>query len=128
PRPAEVAHTRTYDQIGRADFNRIAVRLDLPVFWSDGKLSNETFAHLLFYPEPPPALDAAYDQILAASKAAPPTDKRRALVLQDLDQGRATLVHTDFRGATADDKAFVTHVIEIAHSIDRIYEKMNGAA
>lgn len=129
------------------DFNRLAVRLNLPVYWiadanDDRRIDPEETASLLFYGSEPawteggaftPAFEAAYTQIVAAAKA-PALDtstadgKRRALVRQDLDAGRATLVRSDFRAAPAADKAFVRRMLLVADRIDALYEKQSGAA
>jgi hypothetical protein len=136
---------KTYDAIARADFNRWAVRQNLPVYWIADSNANQRIdpyevAALLFYategdwshgPAFTAAFDKAYDQIVAASKAQGPTGedaRRRELVAADLDQGRPTLVRSDFTSASADDKAFVGHMLTVAHLIDQLYEKTNGAA
>ena len=147
PGKAPPPAARTYDAMPRADFNRWAVRTNTPVYWiadgdGDGALDPDEVAALRFYPSEgrwveggklTPAFDQAYDAIVAASKAPPPdasTDdgKRQALVGQDLDQGRATLVHTDLTGLGADDKAFVAHMLKVGDLVDDLYELQNGAA
>lgn len=130
----------------RADFNRFAVRLNLPVYWiaddGDGRIEPEETAALLFYPTTEtwtaagaftPAFEAAYARIVAASRE-PPIDTstadgaRRALVRRDLDAGRATLIRTDLRTASPEDRAFVRGMLTVAEKIDVLYEKQNGAA
>lgn len=137
---------RTFDAVSRADFNRLAVRLNLPVYWIADNNNNKIIevtevAPLLFYggertwvegAKFTNDFESAYDQIVAASKE-PPLDtttdegKRRALVRQDLDAGRATLVRSDFTALSADDKAFVTRMLVVANTIDDLYETQNGA-
>jgi len=79
-----------------------------------------------------PEFETAYDQIVAASKE-PPLDastedgKRRTLVRQDLDAGRATLVRSDFASLSADDKAFLKRMLGVGDLIDDLYETTNGA-
>ncbi len=132
----------SYDQITRTDFNRFAVRQNLPVYWiadanADNTLSPDELASLLFYPTSPtyvahgaftPDFDRAYEQIVSASKspADPSTDdgKRRELVAQDLDQGRPTLVLTTLDES---EKAFVSTMLRVAREVDELYETMNGA-
>jgi len=154
PQPREAPKTgsgsavqaKAHDQIARPDFNRFAVRLDIPVYWIvDGNnnkvLDADEVAPLLFYGTSPTwtangaftaDFEAAYDKIVAASKE-PPLDtsteegKRRTLVRMDLDAGRATLVRSDFSTLSADDKAFVKRMLAIAAQIDDIYETANGA-
>lgn len=143
----EAAQTRRYDAISRADFNRFAVRMNLPVYWIEDTNQNRTLdpdevAPLLFYGGEPPVwveggaftkqFDEAYDRIVAASKAPPPDTstpegKRLALVQQDLDAGRPTLVRTDFRNLSDNDRAFVLRMLEVANLIDDLYETQNGA-
>ncbi|HEU4614338.1 MAG TPA: hypothetical protein VFS15_19720 [Kofleriaceae bacterium] len=140
------AQVRTHDAISRADFNRYAVRLNLPVYWiadanSNKSLDVDEVAPLLFYGSQPTwtangaftkEFETAYDQIVDASKA-PPLDassedgKRRTLVREDLDAGRPTLVRSDFSAASAEDKAFVKRMLGIADLIDDLYETQNGA-
>jgi hypothetical protein len=137
---------RTYDAVARADFNKLAVRLNVPVYWIADANNNKVLeagevAPLLFYGGErtwtdagkfTPDFDAVYDQIIAASKE-PPLDtntedgKRRTLVRQDLEAGRATLVRSDFHSLPADDKAFVKRMLGIADQIDNVYETQNGA-
>ena len=130
------------DRISRADFNRFAVRLDLPVYWTADTNGNQAIdpdevASLLFYPTSATWVSngaftkdfaGAYDQIVAASQAPPATDPRIALVDEELDQGRATLVRTELAGASAEDRKLVDHMLAIARHIDAIYLRQNGAA
>lgn len=145
PEPAPASGARTYDQLPRADFNRWAVRQNLPVYWiadhnQDGRIDPGEVASLLFYPTRgewvadgafTPAFDAAYDQIVQAAKnpLVPKTedDRRRELVGLDLDQGRATLVATDFTALPESDKTFVRHMLTVASLVDELYELQNGA-
>ncbi|HEY5946508.1 MAG TPA: hypothetical protein VIV40_13495, partial [Kofleriaceae bacterium] len=137
--------TKSHDAIARADFNRLAVRLNLPVYWiadanNNKLLDADEVAPLLFYGSEAkwtdngkltPAFEAAYDQIVAASKE-PPLDtssedgKRRALVRQDLEAGRPTLVRSDFSTLSGDDKVFVKRMLGVADLIDDLYETTKG--
>jgi hypothetical protein len=137
---------RTYDAVARADFNKLAVQLNVPVYWIADANNNKVVepdevAPLLFYGGERPwteggkftaDFDATYDQIVAASKE-PPLDqtnaegKRRALVRLDLEAGRPTLVRSDLRSLSAEDKAFVKRMLGIADQIDNLYETQNGA-
>ena len=140
------APPRTYDAITRPDFNRWAVRTNTPVYWiedtnQNGAIDPNELASLLFYPGEghwvanggtTPDFDSAYDRILAASQAPAPDPKtaeglRRSLVDQDLDQGRTSLVHTDFTKLSTDDKAFVRHMLAISRMIDALYDQANGS-
>jgi hypothetical protein len=131
--------------LGRADFNRWAVRLNLPLYWiadrdGDQELDPDEVAALLFYPtegrwtqdgKPTPELVAAQRAIAAAAAApleAGPDAPRQLRVAEDLDQGVPSLVHSDFTALPADDKAFVRRMLEVARLVDALYEKQNGAA
>ncbi|MGE0548410.1 MAG: hypothetical protein AB7O24_29855 [Kofleriaceae bacterium] len=137
----------TFDRITRPELNRWAVRLNLPVYWiadtdNDNTIDPDEVADLLFYPTKGHWVDggkltaeltAAYEQIVAASKAPPPDasseeGKRQKLVGEDLDQGRATLVLSNLAELSADDKAFVGHMLEVAALVDALYELQNGSA
>jgi hypothetical protein len=136
-----------YDALPRAEFNRWAVRENLPVYWTadtnnDKSMQPDEVASLLFYPTEgawvaqgafTKDFDTAYAQIVAASKAKPgdakgDEAKRRQLVGEDLDQGRATLVRSDLSALPADDKAFIGHMLKVAQLIDRLYDMQTGAA
>ncbi len=144
---APPAAPRRYDAITRAELNRWAVRTNTPLYWTEdtnknGALDPDEVAPLLFYPSEghwqaggalTPDFARAYDAIVAAAKAAPldpstEEGKRRTLVGQDLDQGRASLVRTDFGALSADDKVFVRHILTAARLIDTLYETANGSA
>lgn len=139
PGPAQIG---AHDAIPRIDFNRWAVRLNLPIYWiadanHDNSIDPDEVAPLLFYPTAATYsangkltadFEKAYDQIVKASKAAPSADKRLELVGQDLDQGRATLVLSDFRKLSADDKLFVGHMMKVASLIDELFDLQSGAA
>ncbi len=129
--------------IARDEFNRWAVRLNLPIFWigdtdGDGAVDPGEVAPLLFYPtagewtrdgKPTPAFDAAVRAIAAASVAPPPSGpdaRRQILVGQDLDAGRPTLVQSDLTALSADEKAFVRRMMAAAGLVDELYEKMRG--
>lgn len=137
---------RAHDGLARQELNRWAVRENLPLYWTadtdrDGSMDPDEVASLLFYPTRgewvrhgkfTPAFEAAYDQIVAASKRPAVADgedaKRRELVGRDLDQGRATLVFTDLAGLTEADRRFVGHMMKVADLVDELYELQNGAA
>ncbi len=143
---AATAQAAPHDQISRADFNRWAVRENLPVYWiadanNNKRIDPEEVATLLFYPtsstpasewvakgQLTPAFETAYAQIVAASKAKPSPDKRQELIGEDLDQGRATLVHSDLTKLAAADKAFVGHMLVVARLVDELYRIQDGTA
>lgn len=139
------AAPKKHDAIARADFNRVAVYQNLPVYWTADANNNNTLdpdevATLRFYDTSPkwvdggkftPAFESAYDKIVAESKAKldESTDdgKRRALVRKDLDAGRPSLVRTDFTNLSADDKKFAEIMLAVGDQIDDLYEQANGA-
>jgi hypothetical protein len=128
---------KAFDQVPRPELNRWAVRLNLPIYWiedrdNDRVVDADEVAQLLFYPGAAVTLAEAYDQIVAATKAAPPDEKtdegkRQTLVGLDLDQGRPTLVMSDLSALSADDKAFANHMMKVGTLVDQLYELQNGA-
>ena len=121
------------DGLPRPDFNRWAVRLNLPIYWvldknADKAIDEDEVTSLMFYPTASIALDTAYAQILAASKAPAPTDRRLQLLGEDLDAGRATLVWNDLSAAPPEQKEFVGHMLAVGKQVDELYAIMNGSA
>jgi hypothetical protein len=150
PTPAPVEPppppARKHDVISRIEFNRWAVRENIPVYWIldanvDNDMQPDEVASLLFYPSTGTwtangrftrELEAAYDRIVAAQKSPPPDastpeGKRQILVGKDLDQGRATLVKSDLADLPADDRAFVRHMMRVGDMIDDLYWLHNGS-
>ncbi len=137
-RRAASPKSRTYDQLDRAELNRLAVHEDLPLFWiedadGDRAVDPDEVASLLFYSTTEtwavdgaftPAFDAAYDRLLAA-RTAKPADRRLALVIEELDQGRPTLVLTE---VTADERPFVDHMRTVAAQIEALFSHLDGSA
>ncbi len=148
--PAPAPPAKGHAAIGRQAFNRSAEHLNLPLFWSldkngNGAIEPDETALLLFHPGSDtakwvergsftPAFEDAYQQIVEdaavrGSQAGLPADEkeRRRLVLQDLDQGRPTLVANDLSGLGADEKSFVEHMLSASTLIDAIYAIQIGA-
>jgi hypothetical protein len=131
----------TYDQLSRTDFNRLAARENLSLFWiadddADKTVDPDEITELLFYPAAPawtdsggftPAFDAAYTRMITAAGATI-DDPRLALVAKELDQGRPTLVRNDFSGLSDADKQFVGHMLKVADMIDALFDRTTGAA
>ena len=129
--------------LDRAELNRSAVRANLPLYWAtdsnkDGIVDPGEVASLLFYPTEghwveagafTPDFDRAWHRLATSSVPGglSADGPRRALVAQDLDQGLATLVATDFRGASDEDKAFVRHMLATARLIDDLFAIQNGS-
>ncbi len=134
------AARRTYKDLDRATFNRMATRIDAPLYWAADKNGNgavdpDEVATLLFFPTATKwtedgaftkAFDVYYDRLLAASKAPAPTDARAALVQRELDGAASVLVRTDLRGASEETKEVVRHVLGAAKAIDDLYAQQNG--
>jgi hypothetical protein len=126
-------------KLSRAEFNRRAVRLNLPLFWAvdtngDGVPDRAEVKTLLFFPTSDSvdvdrgiATIVAFDPA-AADASGPPGDRaRRQLVADDLDQGAPSLIYTDLRGASPADRALVQHMLAAAKSLDAIYATVRGA-
>jgi hypothetical protein len=130
-----------YSGIDRATVNRAAVRLNLPLFWADdldhnGKVDPPEVASLLFYPTEGHWVEGgaftesfvdAWGKIQKEASTPPPSDPREALVVKDLDQGLATLVATDLRMGTNDDRVLSRHMLNAARLIDALYATQIGA-
>jgi hypothetical protein len=137
--------TAGFSQIKRADFNRRAAELYLPLFWrnddnGDGVLDPGELTTILGVDGPGLAdyvaggqfteqFVDAYRQMSARpnlSGLAPAEQKRQQAVLDELAQGRPTLVDTDLRSGSAEDKALVEHVLAAAATIEKLYAKQMG--
>lgn len=144
-RDGDGAKKLAYSDIIRVDFNRRAAEQFLPVFWRDdangnGALEPNELVILTGYGEDSRDLwldgqgrftqdfRTAYNAMRESYKQ--PTDaseqERVRLVLEELAQGRPTLVETDFTQATDADKSFVTHMLAAAELIERIYAQQKG--
>lgn len=128
--------------LARGDFNRFAVRLNLPLYWiadanNDGAIQPDEVASLLFYPTAgawvedgafTPAFTKAADAILAASQAMTAQELRITSVAQDLDAGRPTLVYSDLSAMPTAHQVFAQHMLKVADLIDELYMLQTGAA
>ncbi|MBK8253738.1 MAG: hypothetical protein IPK82_13860 [Polyangiaceae bacterium] len=134
----------------RGDFNRLAAESNVPVFWIDDKNNSGTpdadeVAGLWGMSEKQPVwaeggkLTAAFDKVYTDIKAlyengpnegglSDAERARRKAVRAELSQGRPAMVRSDFRGASAEDKAVVKHVLAASKLIERIYAKQVGVA
>jgi hypothetical protein len=138
------------DAIPRLELNRLAAELDLPLFWTadangDGALEPDEVA-VLWGVAPKgtawiengafsPAFLAAYAAMAKVKAEGYPLagldeaeKKRRTAVLAELSAGRPTLIRTDLRGASAEDRAIVAHVIAAANVIEHLYDEQLGTA
>jgi len=136
---ATLAHSAPLQQFGvpaltRADFNRLAVRADLPLFWIADRNKNR-----LLDPEElgatgqgnvlgpyvargkfTPRLIKSYQQLVEL--------RRQSSVRKELDGGRPTLLRTDLSKAPPQDKAFVKEIVAAARIIESLYWRQTGAA
>ncbi|WP_437942295.1 hypothetical protein [Sorangium sp. So ce341] len=138
-----------FGQIPRLDFNRIAVELDLPLFWigdrdGSGAVEPDEVAALWHHTKAPawvaagaftPELTSAYAAMLKIKAEGHPRAgldeaerRRRDAVLAELAAGRPSLLRSDFRGASAEDRAIVGHLLKVAALIDQIHAKQLGSA
>jgi len=138
--PATATPVAPPPKLSRADFNRFALRLNLPVFWAadtngDGVPARDEVKTLLFYPSSATVdVDRAIAAILAFDPAALPAGlpadeaMRRRLVADDLDQGSPSLIYTDLRASSPADKALLQHMLAAAKALDDIYATVKGAS
>lgn len=116
----------------RGDFNRLAAIAGLPIFWRDDA-------------EAPGTLDATEVATLGVDKVDKWVKKgaftkafekayrqlvelrRREAVERELAQGRPTLVETDLRSATPEERAVLQSLAKAARQIDTLFEAQLGA-
>ena len=136
------AAPRTYDDLERLRFNQVAVRLDLPLFWTtdadgDGAVDPDEVRALDFYTTEEirwtdegrftPSFDSAYDLIVRSSTESAPTDARLAAIRQELESTAPTLIETDLAQMPAAHREFARHMRRVAGHIDALYAKQVGA-
>ena len=138
------------DKLTRADFNRFAAELALPLFWiadknKDGAIDADELA--VYWGIAPGAKLAEYVDktgftakaqediesiVKRAKETAPPAGldpkelARREAVKKELAQGRVTLVATDLASASPEDKRVVGYITHAAELIERLYAKQEG--
>jgi hypothetical protein len=149
PGPTGPAPGGTYAALSRDDFNRLAQRLDLPLFWvqdrnGDGAVDPGEVVALLFFRTTErwtengaftPAFADAYAKLQALAANADPyaglageEAERRRLIAEELDQGYPTLVFNDLGALTAPEKTFLEHLAAAGKLIDELYMRQTGAA
>ena len=120
-------------KLTRDDFNRIAALMDLPLFWSRdgqnrGSLDPDELCilgvgtkseHYIQGKVFTPNFSRIYRSMVEL--------RRREAVARELDQGRPTLVHTDFKKASDADKAIVRHITTAARIIEELYALQEGS-
>jgi hypothetical protein len=146
PRPDA---TKLHASVERSAFNRSAQHLNLPLFWSvdankNGAIDPDEAVLLLFHPTSDGAkwvengaftaeFESVYQRIAADAAGGAPAGlsageaERRKLVVDDLDQGRATLVSTNLSTLGADEKTFVKHLLAATHLVDALFAVQTGA-
>lgn len=134
-----------YAALERADFNRRAAELFLPLFWredadGDGNVDPNEIEILNGYGRSDRAIwfdesgrlsgefRNAYNAMRQPSPAPsdPAEQTRRQRVLEELAQGRPTLVLTDLTQVSEGEKTFVRHVLAVAELIERLYARQRG--
>jgi hypothetical protein len=130
------------DVIPRLEWNRLAAELDLPLFWiadgnANGAIDPDELAVLWGVASPEtvwvkdgaftPAFQAAYVS-MARARALPAEKGRLATVRAELAQGMPSLIRSDFRTASPEDRAIVEHVVAAATIIERLFAKQRGVA
>ena len=149
PSPTQVAPPAVAGKMTRAQFNQLATETALPLFWiedrnNDTVLQADELAVLTGVGRDPatrwirggkltPEFEASLAELTALQGKLPAHDapqpaerRRREAVLAELRQGRPTLLYTDFRQASAQDKALVRHILAAARKIERLHAKQNG--
>jgi hypothetical protein len=117
--------------VSRAEFNTAVRHLHLPVFWrhDDTIVSYESTSNWQGGGDQAKAAVAAYLQDPPdLSRLDRAEQHRRALVKQELDAGRTTLLETDLSSASEATRKFVGHMLEAAHIIERLYAHQTGAS
>jgi len=147
--PGAAAPRARLDAVPRLALNRIAQELNLPLFWvadenRSGAVDPGEVASLWGVAPPArwveggsftPAFRAAFDAIARVNADGyqrrgldDPEWRRRETVLFELAQGQPSIVRSDFRSASAEDRALVRHIVAAAEIIERLYLKQRGVA
>jgi len=133
PARRAVERPARWPSLTRVEFNRLAVQLDVPLFWlrddaDPGVLDPDELTLLgvgldrsRFVTEG--GFTAAFRRIEAAMIER----RRQEALVAELDQGRATLVYTDLAGANRQDQALVRQVTAAARTIEEIYALQRGS-
>ena len=153
PQPADTPAAKkeiALDQLSRSEFNRAALRLNLPLFWMYEETPNNTvrpevLTTLNFYPTSETlvwkdkdgnfteAFKEAYAQLVDILKD--PTQgrtldasevERLKNVAAELDQAAVNVVRTDLSDASDQEKAFVKAMLKVGSLIDNLYAQQNG--
>jgi len=133
-----------YNVLSRDEFNRRAAAHFLPLYWragaNHGTIQPSEIAVLVGYPDS--NLNSWIDQsgdfterfaaaYVSLTRPEPPPasaeeGRRRQLLLEELAQGAPTLIETDLRRDTPEDRAMVRHLLRAAELIERLYARQKG--
>lgn len=140
-----------YDRLDRESFNRLAQQTNVPLFWRNDANSNNVIeptemtyllglntrnkiSDYINQGKFTPLFKNAYESMVKLSRVTQPDPdtiknperKRRALVVEELNQAKPTLIESDFSKGTAEDKAIIQHMLTISALIDSLYHQQNG--
>ncbi len=129
----ETPDLKDLPRFSQGDFNRIAARMDLPLFWSRDAENQKTLD-----PEELSILGVGTrrDHYIQAGAFTPNFSRiyrsmvehrRREAVTREMNQSRPTLIHTDFKAASEQDRAVVRHITAAARIIEEIYALQVGS-
>ncbi len=134
-----------YAALDRQVFNVRAAERFLPFFWredtdNDGSLDPGELEFLFGFPQSDRAswiddsgrftqeFRSTYKALQAAlpTPSDPAEQKRRQLVVEELAQGRPTLVSSDLTQISEGEKTFLKHMLAAAELIERLYARQKG--
>ncbi|MEZ4231200.1 MAG: hypothetical protein R3B89_18630 [Polyangiaceae bacterium] len=156
PTAAEApAPTPKLDALSRQRFNALAAQSYLPLFWRADSNSNQAIdpdelAILWGYgdatrstwfetdaDDKPAFSDRFFDEYAklvrleqrgpAFSELDQKERRRRELIIDELSQGKPTLIETDLRTASTADQALVSNILEAAKLIEQIHARQLGS-
>jgi hypothetical protein len=139
--PAPVRH----DALTRDEFNLRAAARFLPLFWRadanrDGAIEPSELAVLAGFPESDVNrwvdqsgdFTRRFEEAYMSLTRAPPRERseeearRHDLLRREMAQGVRTLVETDLRRDSPQDRAMVRHLLRAAELIERLYARQKG--
>ena len=147
---APAADDVSLDKLSRDDFNRAALRLNVPLFWMyeenpSNTVRPEVLTTLNFYPDSDslvwkdkdgkftPAFKDIYKkmiQVLDDPTMGRQVDETEAARLKniatELDQSAVTVIRTDFSASDDKEKAFVKAMLKVGTLIDKLYSQQVG--
>jgi hypothetical protein len=148
PTPISKPPRPTLDRISRAEWNRLAAELALPLFWIEDSNKNGALdpKELAVYwgldrnakltdfvdstkgdPVFTPKLLETYERIVKhREEGGKGDDARKKSVKKELAAGRVTLVATDLSKADPAERAFAEKILHVAELIETLYAKQMG--